>query len=54
MQTKMMYDKRRVIVVILKSSFLPMEQERRISRGYCKYDRPNNIYLYICWADGPI
>ena len=46
-QIKMKYDKSRVIVVISKSSFLPEEQERRISRGYCRYDRPNNLYLYI-------
>jgi len=28
------YDKHRVIVVISKSSFLPEEPKRRISRGY--------------------
>ena len=50
----MMYDKSKVIVVISKSSFLLEEQERRISRGYCRYDRPNSIYLYICWVGGSI
>ena len=43
MQTEMMYDKSRVIVVISKSSFLPEEQERRISKGYCRYDRPSSM-----------
>ena len=47
-QTKMMYDESKVIVVISRSSFLPEEQERRISKGYCRYDRPSSINLYIC------
>ena len=50
----MMYDKSGVIVVILKSLFLPKKQERRILRGYCRYDRPSSMYLYICWVGGPI
>ena len=50
----MMYDKNRVIVVISKSSFLPKEQERRISRDYCRNDRPSSIYIYIYRAGGPI
>ena len=53
-QTKMMYDKNGVIVVISKSSFLLEEQERRILKGYCRYNRPSSIYLCICWAGGPI
>ena len=47
-QTEMMYDKSRVIVVISKSSFLLEQQERRISRGYCRCGRSSSIYLYIC------
>ena len=43
-----------VTVVTLKSSFLPEEPERRISRGYCRGVRPSNIYLYIYWAEGLI
>ena len=50
----MMCDKSRVIVVMSKSSFLPEEQERRISKSYCRYDRPSSIYLCICWAEDPI
>ena len=46
-QTEMMYDKNRVIVVISKSSFLPEEQERIISMGYCRNDKPSSIYIYI-------
>ena len=46
-QTEMMYDKSRVIIVISKSSFLPEEQERRISRGYCRNDRPSSMHIYI-------
>ena len=48
----MMYDKSEVIVVILKSSFLPKKQERRILRGYCRYDRPSSMYLYIYVGSG--
>ena len=51
-QTEMMYDKSGVIVVILKSSFLPKKQERRILRGYCRYDRPSSTYLYIYVGSG--
>ena len=47
---KVMYNKSGVIVVILKSSFLP----ERILRGYCRGDRLNSIYLCICWAGSPI
>ena len=43
----MMYDKSRVIVLILKSSFPPEEQERRISKGYYRYDRSTSVYIYI-------
>ena len=46
-QTEMMYDKSRVIVLILKSSFPPEEQERRISKGYYRYDRSTSVYIYI-------
>ena len=46
MQTQVMYGKNRVVVTILKSSFLLEEQNRGISRGYCKDVRPNRIY----WA----
>ena len=46
--TKMMYNKSGVIVVILKSFFLSEEQKRRISRGYCRNDRPSSIY----WVGG--
>ena len=53
-QIEMMYDKNGVIVVILKSLFLPKKQDRRILRGYCRYDRPSSMYLYICWVGGPI
>ena len=50
----MMCDKSMVIVVISKSSFLPKEQERRISKGYCRNDRPSSIYIYIYILDrGP-
>ena len=50
----MMYDTSGVTVVISKSSFLPEELERRISRGYCRCDRPSSIYVHICWAGGLI
>ena len=50
----MMHDKSRAIVVTSKSSFLPEEPERRISRGYCRGDRPSSLYLCIYWAGGPI
>ena len=45
-QTEVMYGKNRVVVTILKSSFLPEEQKKRISRGYCRDVKPNRIY----WA----
>ena len=38
---------RTVIVMTSKSSFLPEELERRISRGYCRGDRPSGICLYV-------
>ena len=45
-----MYDKNGVLVVISKSSFLPEEQNRRISRGYSRVNGPNSVY----WVGGPI
>ena len=44
----MMCGKSEVIIVILKSSFLPEEPNRRISSGYYKNDRSSSI----CWAGG--
>ena len=38
-----------VAVVTSKSSFLPKEPERRISRGYGRGVRPSNIHLCIYW-----
>ena len=49
-QTEVMYDKCRVVMTISKSSFLPEEKKRGISKGYCRDDRPNRIY----WARGPV
>ena len=49
-RTYMMYDKYRVVLAISKSSFLFEEQKRKISRGYCRDNRPSSIY----WAGGPI
>ena len=49
-QTDVTYGKSRVIIVISKSSFFPEEQKRRISRGYCRDDRPRNVY----WVIGPV
>ena len=46
-QIGMTYDKSRKIVVILKSSFLPKEKKKRISRDYCRNNRPSSIYVYI-------
>ena len=46
-QAEMMHNKSGAIVVKSKSSFLPEELERRISRGYCKGDRPSSVYIYI-------
>ena len=54
MQTEVMYDKHGVIVVILKSSFLPKEPEMRILKGYCRGGGPNSTYLCIYWVGGPI
>ena len=48
-QIEVMYDKSRVIVVMSKSSFLPEEQKRRISRGYCRDHRLSTMY----WVGGP-
>ena len=45
MKIEMMYDKSGVIVKISKSSFLLEEQKRKISRGYCRDDRPSSIYI---------
>ena len=53
-QSGMMYDEHGVIIVKLRSSSLPEESERRISRGYCRGDRPRNTYLCIYWVRGPI
>ena len=41
----MMHDKSGVIVVTSKSSFLPEEPKRRISKGYCRGNRPSSMYL---------
>ena len=49
-RTYVMYDKYGVVLVISKSSFLFEKQKRRISRGYCRDNRPSSIY----WARGPI
>ena len=35
-QAEMMYDEHGLAKATLKSSFLPKEPERRISRGYCR------------------
>ena len=43
-----------VTIVTSKSSFLPEELERRISKGYCRGVKPSNIYLCIYWAEGLI
>ena len=43
-QTRIVYDKGRVVVAISKSSFLPDEQKKGISKGYCRDVRPNKIY----------
>ena len=43
-----------VIVVTSNSLFLLKEPERRISRGYCRGVRLNNVYLCVYWAGGPI
>ena len=40
---KVMYDKNGVLGVVSKSSFLPKEQNRRISRGYCRVIGPKHI-----------
>ena len=53
-QTGMIHDKRRTIVVTSKFSFLPKEPKRRISRDYCRGDRPNSMCLCIYWVGGPI
>ena len=44
------YDKKRIMIVISKSSFFPEEQKRRILRGYCRDGRLKRIY----WALGPV
>ena len=49
-----MYNESRVIMVVSKSSFLLEEQNRRISRGYCRNDRPSCVCVYIYRVGGPI
>ena len=49
-RTYVMYDKYGVVLAISKSSFLSEEQKKRISRGYCRDDRPSSIY----WAGSPV
>ena len=44
-----MYDKGMMVVVMSKSFFLPEEQNRGISRGYCRDIRPSRMY----WVGGP-
>ena len=44
----MMCGKSKVIIVILKSSFLSEEPKRRISSGYYRDDKSSSI----CWAGG--
>jgi len=51
---KVMCDEHGVTIMTSKSSFLFEELERRISKGYCRGDRPKNAYLYIYWARDPI
>ena len=47
-QAEMMYDEHRLAKVTLKSSFLPKEPERRISRGYCRDIGPrSSLSMYI-------
>ena len=46
-QSEVMYDEHGVTIVTSKSSFLLEELERRISRGYCRADRPKSTYLCI-------
>ena len=48
--TEVTYDKKRIMMVISKSSFFPEEQKRRISRGYRRDGRPKMVY----WAIGPV
>ena len=44
----MTYDKHRLAKVISKSSFLPKEPERRISRDYCRGIGPrSSLSMYI-------
>ena len=53
-QSGVVYGGHSVSIVTSKSSFLPEEPERRISKGYCRGDRPRSTYLCIHWARGPI
>ena len=47
-QTKVRCDELRAIMVISKSSFIPKEPERRISKGYCRGIGPgNSLSMYI-------
>ena len=48
--TEVTYDKKRIMMVISKSSFFLEEQKMRISRGYCRDGKPKRVY----WAMGPI
>ena len=43
--SEVMLNGREGIIITSKSSFLPEEPERRISRGYCRGDRPRSLYL---------
>ena len=43
-QSGIKYDKGRMVMAILKSSFMPEEQKRGISRGYCRNIRPSRMY----------
>jgi len=48
--TEVTYGKKRIVMVISKSSFFLRSQKRRISRGYCRDGRPRRVY----WAIGPV
>ena len=53
-QSEVIYDEHKVSIVTSKSSFLPKEPKKRISRGYCRGDRPRSTNLCIYWVGGPI
>ena len=44
-QLEVMCDEQGVTIMTSKSSFLFEEPERRISRGYCRSDRPRKSHL---------